>query len=131
MARTPLSTNQYPGDDGGYALSTTPTAAGWVASDFTNGNVISDPSEVIILCATHVAATRRVRLTCTQKGVTVTKDYTVNTQALFGFLVLLTLDTQFWGQHGSVDQGKIYLDFPDSAANTEVYVCVIRRFRRS
>lgn len=120
MTRTAVTPAQYPGDDGGVSLT-------WGNIDFTNGNVVTDSRGLIVVARNANAATRKMRLTSTQKGLTVQKDYTIPVVGSFGQYVLSDIDMKFWGQHGSVDQGYLYLDWPDSAGVAEVQLAIIKR----
>lgn len=120
MVRTALTVADYTVEDGGAALS-------WQNIDFTNGNVINDPTKIAIIARTAENSTHVLRLVSTQKGVTHNKNYTIAANATFGQLLLVDLDIAFFGKHGGTDEGKLYIDWPDCDANTDVAIAVVKR----
>lgn len=132
MARTPLVITQYGGDDAGFL----PDSGNglWQTPDVANGNIITDMSKISLFFTNRVAFSRRIRLTATISGQVLIKDFPMDPLTTVPpTLVLSDLDlSNIWGRHvaGSSFMGQLFLDYPDSAANTDVFVAVVRHPQR-
>lgn len=76
------------------------------AADVANGNVFDGSLPFLFVRNVHATLARNITFTATKKGETVTKIRAL----VAGEVRLFRLDADLWGEHGSVDGGKIYVN---------------------
>lgn len=116
MARTALVRTPIPADDNGLRLDV--IAGGVVAADVVNGNVY-DANDLSLLWVHNAdVGAQNVTFTATFEGISVTKiiAFAAGQRSFFNF------DVSFWGRHGAVDGGKVYVD----SASANVRLCAIQ-----